>query len=156
MLAKTIGGVCCETGIAYVPCNNHALTSNALHDALHGTSWALSNARWLRSVRSKMVLKGPALRGIFAVCYLKGVGAGAPVAFNFTDAWGLAFLMPFDKGLVRKLYGKFKSRLTLKEPHLAYLSSSPLNEKMEISDVAINTGFALIVARGMGDIDTAS
>ena len=45
------------------------------------------------SVRSKMVLKGPALRGIFAVCYLKGVGAGAPVAFNFTDAWGLAFLL---------------------------------------------------------------
>ncbi|MFL5735044.1 MAG: hypothetical protein ACJ78Q_17955 [Chloroflexia bacterium] len=156
MLENRFGGVCCETGIAYVPCNNHALTSNALHDALHGTSWALSNARWLRSVRSKMVLKGPALRGIFAVCYLKGVGAGAPVAFNFTDAWGLAFLLPFDRSLVRKLYRKFKSRLTVEGPEVTYLSSSSLNEKMEISDVAINTGFALIVARGMADEETAS
>jgi hypothetical protein len=156
MLENRFGGVCCENGIAYVPCNNHALASNALHDALHGTEWSRSNATWLRSVRSKMVLKGPALRGIFAVCYLKGVGAGAPVAFNFTDAWGLAFLLPFDRALVRKLYSKFKSRLTVKGPSLAYLSSSPLNEKMEISDVAINTGFALILARGMGDAETAS
>ena len=44
----------------------------------------------------------------------------------------------------------------MKESRLAYLSSSPLNEKMEISDVAINTGFALIVARCMGDMETAS
>jgi Linalool dehydratase/isomerase len=156
MLENRFGGVCCESGIAYVPCNNHALSSNALHDALHGTQWSRSNARWLRSVRSKMVLKGPALRGIFAVCYLKGMGHAAPVAFNFTDAWGLAFLMPFDRPLVQKQYGKFKSRLSSKEPHMAYLSSSSLNERLEISDVAINTGFALIVARGMGDLELAS
>lgn len=156
MLENRFGGVCCESGIAYVPCNNHALASNALHDAMHGTAWSRSNATWLRSVRSKMVLKGPALRGIFAACYLKGVWVGAPVAFNFTDAWGLAFLLPFDREIVRKLYGKFRRRLTVKESRLAYLSSSPLNEKMEISDVAINTGFALIVARCMGDMETAS
>jgi hypothetical protein len=102
------------------------------------------------------VLKGPALRGIFAVCYLKGLGAAAPVAFNFTDAWGLAFLLPFDRALVRRLYRKFKRRLTREGAGMAYLSSSPLNEKMEISDVPINTGFALIVARGLGDAGMAS
>ena len=53
MLENRFGGVCCETGIAYVPCNNHALSSNALHDALHGTAWSRANARWLRSVREK-------------------------------------------------------------------------------------------------------
>src|SRR5204862_5401128 len=133
------------SGIAYVPCNNHALSSNALHDAVHGTSMASANAKWLRSVRRGMVLKGPALRGIFAVCYLKDLGMAAPVAFNFTDAWGLAFLLPFDPALVRKLYGRFKRRITRVGAEGAYLSSSPLSEKMEISDVHINTGFALIV-----------
>jgi hypothetical protein len=143
--------VCCESGIAYVPCNNHALASNALHDALHGTQFSRANALWLRSVREKMVLKGPAVRGIFAACYVKDLGAGAPVAFNFTDAWGLAFMLPFDRALVRKLYTKFKRRITRQGKDGAFLSSSPLSEKMEISDAPINTGFALIVAKGMGD-----
>src|SRR3954452_3774133 len=66
MRNNSFGGVCCESGMAYVPCNNHALASNALHDALHGTRYTDANGRWLRSVRDKMVLKGPALRGIFA------------------------------------------------------------------------------------------
>jgi hypothetical protein len=151
MRENRFGGVCCEPGIAYVPCNNHALASNALHDAVHGTDYGRANARWLRLVRGKMVLKGPAVRGLFAVCYLKDVGLGAPVAFNFTDAWGLAFLLPFDPSLVRKLYGKFKRRITRAGSDGAYLDSSPINERMEISDVPINTGFASIVARGMGD-----
>ena len=155
MRENSFGGVCCESGMAYVPCNNHALASNALHDALHGTRYTDANARWLKSVRDKMVLKGPALRGIFATCYVQDLHMGAPVAFNFTDAWGLAFMLPFDRNLVRKLYSKFKRRLTKAGSEGAYLGSAPLSEKMEISDVPINTGFALILARGMGDTSVA-
>ena len=154
-LESPIGGVYCETGTAYVPCNNHALASNALHDAVHGTSYRTANARWLRTVRKRMVLHGPAIRGIFAVCYVRDLHTAAPVAFNFTDAWGLAFLLPFDRGLVRKLYPKFRRRVTRAGAEGAYLSSAPLSEKMEISDVAINTGFALVVARGIGDGELA-
>jgi hypothetical protein len=154
-LESPIGGVYCETGMAYVPCNNHALASNALHDAVHGTRFRTANARWLRTVRRRMVLHGPAIRGIFAVCYVRALHAAAPVAFNFTDAWGLAFLLPFDRGLVRRLYPKFRRRVTRAGAEGAYLSSAPLSEKMEISDVAINSSFALIVARGMGDDELA-
>jgi len=151
MRESGFGGVCCESGMAYVPCNNHALASNALHDALHGTHFHEANARWLRSVRDKMVLKGPALRGIFGAAYVKDLHMAAPVAFNFTDAWGLAFMLPFDRTLVRKLYGKFRRRVTHAGADGAYLGSAPFSEKSEISDVAINTGFALILAKGMGD-----
>jgi hypothetical protein len=153
---NSFGGVCCEQGMAYVPCNNHALASNTLHDALHGTQYRRDNARWLKTVRSKMVLKGPALRGVFGTAYMKDFKMATPVAFNFTDAWGLAFMLPFDRGLVRKLYGKFKKRGVVHAgADGAYIGSSPMSERTEISDVPINTGFGLVLARGMGDTGLA-
>jgi hypothetical protein len=156
MAQNTFGGVCCEDGVAYVACNNHALSSNALHDAVHGTTFSAVNPGWLDWVRRKMVLKGPTLRGLFAVCYLRDVHMSAPVAFNFTDAWGLAFLLPFDAGLVRRLYPRLRRRLTGAGREGAFLASAPLSEKMEISDVPLNTAFALIAARGVGDARTAA
>jgi len=151
MRQNRFGGVCCEPGMAYVPCNNYALASNTLHDALHGTNYSQANQEWLRTVRRKMVLKGKALRGIFAASYVKDVGLATPVAFNLTDVWGLAFLLPFDRALVRKLYGSFRKRVSREGSDVAFVSSSSFSEKMEISDVAINTGFGMALAQGMGD-----
>jgi hypothetical protein len=81
------------------------------------------------------------------------MGLATPVAFQFTDSWGLAFLLPFDRALVRKLYGRFRKRLSRDKsaPGGVYVGSAPICEKMEISDVALNTAFGLIVARGLGD-----
>jgi hypothetical protein len=154
MRANPFHGVACEPACAYVPCNNHAMTATALHDATHGTSFAAANADWLDWVRRKMVLRGPAARGLFGACYLKDLHLTAPVAFQFTDSWGLAFLLPFDRPLVRRLYGRFRRRMS-KDGDLRYVGSAPICEKMEISDVALNTAFGLIVARGMGDGATA-
>jgi hypothetical protein len=152
MVQNRFGGVCCEQGMAYVPCNNHAMASNTLHDALHGTRYRQANAGWLKTVRDRLVLKGPAIRGVFGTAYMKDLGLATPVAFNFTDAWGLAFMVPFARPLVRKLYGRFKKRGVARAADGAYVGSSPLSERMEISDVAINTGFGLVLARGMGDL----
>jgi hypothetical protein len=153
---NSFGGVCCEQGMAYVSCNNHALASNTLHDALHGTHYSDDNARWLQTVRARMVLKGPAVRGVFGTAYMKDFKIATPVAFNFTDAWGLAFMLPFDRPLVRKLYGKFKKRgVAHAGSDAAYVSSSTVSERMEISDVPVNTGFGLILARGLGDMALA-
>ncbi|MEO8286967.1 MAG: hypothetical protein ABI670_11085 [Chloroflexota bacterium] len=157
MRKNNFGGVCCEKGMAYVPCNNHALASNTLHDALHGTHYSRDNARWLQTVRDKLVLKGPALRGVFGTAYMKDLKLATPVAFNFTDAWGLAFMLPFDRPLVRKLYSKFKKRgVTQAGSEGAYIGSSTVSERMEISDVPINTGFGLVLARGIGDMALAT
>lgn len=151
MRESGFGGVCCERGMAYVPCNNYSLASNTLHDALHGTEYSRANGKWLKTVRDKMVLKGPAVRGVFGTSYIKDLHIATPVAFNFTDVWGLAFLLPFDRLLVRKLYGKFKKKVVRAGSEGAYVDSSQISERMEISDVPINTGFGRILARGMGD-----
>lgn len=152
MMQNRFGGVCCEQGMAYVPCNNHAMASNTLHDALHGTHYRQANAGWLKTVREKLVLKGPTLRGVFGTAYMKDLGLATPVAFNFTDVWGLAFMVPFSRPLVRKLYGRFKKRGVSKAGSAgAYVGSSHMSGRMEISDEAINTGFGLILARAMGD-----
>ena len=153
---NNFGGVCCEQGMAYVPCNNHALASNTLHDALHGTHYSPDNARWLQTVRDKLVLKGPAVRGVFGTAYMKDFKMATPVAFNVTDVWGLAFMLPFDRPLVRKLYGKFKKRGVHSAGNDgAYVGSSSVSERMEISDVSLNTAFGLVLARGMGDLALA-
>jgi hypothetical protein len=152
MQSTGFGGVCCEQGMAYVPCNNHAMASNTLHDALHDTNYRDANGPWLKTVRDKMVLRGPALRGVFGTAYVKDLHMAAPVAFNFTDAWGLAFMLPFDRPLVRKLYPRFKKRSITSAGSEAFVGSSPMSERMEISDVAINTGFGAILARGIGDL----
>ncbi|MDQ5826474.1 MAG: hypothetical protein M3441_19965 [Chloroflexota bacterium] len=155
MRENGFGGVCCERGMAYVPCNNYSLASNTLHDLLHGTAYSRANGRWLKTVRDKMVLKGPAVRGVFGTTYMKDLHLATPVAFNFTDVWGLAFLLPFDRPLARKLYGRFKKKAIHRDGDGAYVESSGMSERMEISDVPINTGFGLILAKGMGDLKLA-
>lgn len=155
MRENGFGGVCCERGMAYVPCNNYSLASNTLHDAIHGTSYSTANSKWLKTVRDKMLLKGPSVRGVFGTSYMKDLHVATPVAFNFTDVWGLAFLLPFDRPLVRKLYSKFKKKVVRADGG-AYVPSSSLSERMEISDVPINTGFGFILARGLGDSSLAS
>jgi hypothetical protein len=150
MRENRFGGVCCEPGMAYVPCNNYAMASNTLHDALHSTRYSEANEGWLQTVRRKMVLHGPSVRGVFGTAYMKDLKLATPIAFNFTDAWGLAFLIPFSRPLARKLYRKFRGKIN-REDGDASVGSSPVSERMEISDVAINTGFGLILARGIGD-----
>lgn len=154
MRGNPFHGVACEPACAYVPCNNHAMTATALHDATHGTDYAAANADWLAWVRGKMVLHGPAARGLFGACYLRDLHLTAPVAFQFTDSWGLAFLLPFDRALVRRLYPRFRKRMS-RAGSARYVGSAPICAKMEISDVALNTAFGLIVARGLGDTATA-
>jgi len=103
-----------------------------------------------------MVLKGPALRGVFGASYVEGLHVATPVAFNFTDAWGLAFLLPFDRPLVKKLYSKFRQKVERVGSEGTFVGSSSMSDKMEISDAPINTGFGTILARGIGDTKLAS
>ncbi len=151
MKRNNFGGVCCEPGMAYVPCNNYAMASNTLHDALFSTRYSEANNAWLDTVKRKLVLKGPAARGVFGTAYMKDFHMATPIAFNFTDVWGMSFLMPFSRPLVRKLYGKMKSKFARAGTGSAYVGSSNVSERMEISDVPINTAFGLLLARGMAD-----
>lgn len=152
-------GVCCEPGRAYAACNNHACISNVLHDRLHGTDYAAVNQGWAGWVRDKMLtgrnpLPLPAPNGLLSVAYMPDLHLPIPVSFNLTDAWGLAFMAAWEPETVRKIYPRFRKRLKSKGDGLRLSSRGP-NEKFEISTEAINTGFALLLAREMGDQPTA-
>lgn len=152
-------GVCCEPGRAYAACNNHACISNVLHDRLHGTNYAAVNEGWGEWVREKMLtgrgpLPLPAPNGLLSVAFMPDLHLPIPVSFNLTDAWGLAFMAAWRPEPVREIYPRFRKRLKRQGQSLKLNSVGP-NEKFEISTEGLNTGFALLLAREMGDGETA-
>ncbi len=153
-------GVCCEPGRAYAACNNHACISNILHDRLHNTNYAAVNERWADWVREKMLtgrgpLPLPAPNGLLSVAFMPDLHLPMPISFNLTDAWGLAFMAAWQPETVREIYPRFRKRLKPKGDGLRLGSLGP-NEKFEISTEAINTGFATLLAKEMGDTETVA
>ncbi|MDB5082391.1 MAG: hypothetical protein JWP00_4315 [Chloroflexi bacterium] len=152
------GGACCEPGRAYAACNNHACISNLLHDRLHGTHLAEVNLRWAEWIKNRMLTGGmkgglplPAPNGLLSVAYMPDLHLPIPVSFNLTDAWGLSFMAAWDPDTASKIYPRFRKRLK-KGPHNSlYLGSVRPNESAEISSVGLNTAFAAVFAREMGD-----
>ncbi len=149
-------GVPCEPGCVYIACNNHAMASNVLHDQLYGTGYAAVNAEWLAWSQEHMRLGWfPTMKhGVLCVCYMKEMKISTPIAFNFTDAWGVGLLRPFSPSVGLELYPRIR-KATRRTPQGRYLPSGPATEGLEISDRAVNSGFAYIAAREFGDPTTA-
>ncbi len=155
------GGACCEPGRAYAACNNHACISNLLHDRIHGTNFAEVNWRWSDWIKNHMLtggLKGglplPAPNGLLSVAYMPDLHLPIPVSFNLTDAWGLAFMAAWDPATAGEIYPRFRKRLKTGPQDTLYLGSVGPNESAEISTVGLNTAFAAVFAREMGDQTT--
>jgi len=159
MRENHFGGVCCEPSRAYAACNNHACISNILHDRLYGTNFAEANAGWANWVERKMLTSAgaiplPAPNGLLSVAYMPALKMAIPVSFNFTDAWGFAFMAAWHPVTVQQVYPRFRKRLKSSADGLK-LNSVGINESMEISTEALNTAFALVLATEMGDTATA-
>ena len=161
MQESHFGGVCCEPGRAYVACNNHVCISNVLHDQLHGTRLAEANGRWAEWVEKRMLTGGrrgklplPAPNGLLSVAYMPDLHMPIPVSFNLTDAWGLAFMAAWQPELVEEVYPRLRRRLKPEGAGQLYLESRSPNESFEISSRALNTAFAAVLAREMGDTET--
>jgi hypothetical protein len=161
MVAAASHGVACEPGIIYVCCNNHAALSNILYDQCHpGEDLSAINADWLAWVQRRMVLApwhgilpGPP-GGILSAAHAAQRDFSYPFASNFTDAWGLALMTPYAPDLARDLAPRLWRRLS-RTRSSAYLPSMPLLTRAEASDVALNTGFAYILARELGETEIA-
>lgn len=155
-LANPYHGVPCEPGNVYAPCNNHAALSNILYDDRHGTHMAAVNEEWVRWAKKHMFARKPLPlpQGVVSVVYMTQLKMAAPVSFNFTDAWGLAFMTPYSRELVEQHYPRFRAQFG-KGSDLACLHSAGINDRMEISNTALNTGFAYVLAREMGDHELA-
>ena len=46
ILRERTGGVCCEPNSIFITCNNHPRIAFSLYDAIHGTNFSSSNAKW--------------------------------------------------------------------------------------------------------------
>jgi hypothetical protein len=160
MSENHFGGACCEPGRAYAACNNHAAINNVLYDRLHGTNLADVNTRWADWVSKKMLTGGisgkiplPAPNGLLSTAYMSDLRLPAPVSFNLTDAWGLAFMASWQPDFVRQVYPRFRRRLKSAADDTLYLGSVGANESVEISSTELNTAFAAVLTREMGDSD---
>ena len=158
MTTNHFGGVCCEPGRAYAACNNHACISNRLYDRLHGTQLSEANAGWADWVKRRMLTGGPegglplpAPNGLLSVAYMPDLHLPLPVSFNLTDAWGLAFMAAWQDELPRRVYPRLRKRLHTGRDGLLHLGSVGPNERVEISSEGLNTAFAAVLAREMGD-----
>jgi hypothetical protein len=159
MTENHFGGVCCEPSRAYAACNNHACISNILHDRLYNTNFAEANAGWAAWVERKMLTSAgaiplPAPNGLLSVAYMPALKMTIPVSFNFTDAWGFAFMAAWHPATAQRVYPRFRKRLKTTIDGQK-LTSVGLNESLEISTEALNTAFALVLAAEMGDTATA-
>lgn len=156
MVAAPSHGVACEPGSIYVCCNNHAAISNLLYDQAHpGQDFSAINAEWRAWVRRRMVLApwhqifpGPP-GGILSAAHRAPRDFSYPVATNFTDAWGLALMTPYDPDLAHELAPRLWRRLR-RDQAGRYLPSMGLLTRAEASDAALNTGFAYVLARELG------
>lgn len=159
MQSNYFHGLCCEPGRAYAACNNHACISNLLHDELYGTNFADANAAWRAWIEGRMLrhnqLPLPTANGLLSVAYMPGLHLPIPVSFNLTDAWGLAFMAAWQPELVQREYPRFRPKLKNLPGQALKLGSRELNEKAEISTTSLNSGFAFVLARTQGDIETA-
>ena len=158
MTTNHFGGVCCEPGRAYAACNNHACISNRLYDRLHGTELSEANAGWANWVRRRMLTGGasgksplPAPNGLLSVAYMPDLHLPIPVSFNLTDAWGLAFMTAWDNELPAQVWPRLRKRLRRGPNGELHLGSVGPNERVEISSTGLNTAFAAVMARAMGD-----
>lgn len=161
MQESHFGGACCEPGRAYAACNNHACISNLLHDRLHGSHLAVVNRRWSDWIMHHMLTGGvkgglplPAPNGLLSVAYMSDLHLPIPVSFNLTDAWGLAFMAAWDAKTAHEMYPRFHKRLKSGPGDTLYLGSMRPNESVEISTIGLNTAFAALYAREMGDEPT--
>lgn len=162
MVAAPSHGVACEPGSIYVCCNNHAAISNLLFDQAHpGQDFQAINAAWRAWVRRRMVLApwhqifpGPP-GGILSAAHREPRDFSYPLATNFTDAWGLALLTPYDPELAHALAPRLWRRLH-RDRAGRYLPSMRMLTRAEASDTALNTGFAYILARELGEATIAA
>jgi hypothetical protein len=148
--------VTCEPGNVYAACNNHAALANLLHDQLHGTTFAHLNAEWVAWFLQRMVLRrATRVRGLIAAVYRTDLDLALPISLNFLDAWGLAFLRPYAPEVAEQLYARLVRRLRRRNG-LAWLPASPGLDRLEVCNTALNSGFAYILARELGDTATAT
>lgn len=145
-------GIDSEPGRTHMVHMNPVLWAFALHDGLHDSEYMLVYDQWLEFVQRRMLLHGPRIqgRGVFSSLYMSGPRMPVSTGFNFVDAYTLAFLAPLKPELTEQLVPRFlkaiRRNLGKSSQSEAFVPSSSTWRSMEVSDEAVTTGFACLLA----------
>lgn len=143
-------GVSCYRHTSMVMCNAHLLINNILHDRLHGTRFADSNAPWLKTVEEKLLNPDPE-GPIFYYGTLPHSGDPNPdECLNSMDVWSLFLMSALVPEQVRQWFEKLKRRIT-HAGDVASLEVATREAKWELSSTELATVWTYCLARELNE-----
>ena len=112
MRANDSGGVTCEPGLLFFPCNNHQNYALKIFAQLGHGDWTADSRRWEKWALSHY--NNPLLGGgVFNLLYHTGTGLFYPRGYSGLDAWSLIWYEPWaeDRATPIALWDKAKTML---------------------------------------------
>ncbi len=165
MRANASGGVCCEPGLIFFPCNNHPQAALLLLEKLGLGEWADERRKWeewsLASFRAKI---GDGLLRLF---YHQPTTAFYPMGLPGGDGWSLLWYAPWASDLERprRLWEEVRDGLDFKAL-LPEMPSEILPGAKDPRDPSLGGGFfaplpptvvfLAAAARACGDAESAA
>lgn len=117
MRNNACGGIACEPGLVFFPCNNHPHFARALFARLgHEEDWKADAQRWERWAIKKY-LKPLFGGGALNIVYHMGSGLLYPRGHNGLDGWSLLWYEPWaaDRGVALALWHEAAKRIDWRE-----------------------------------------
>jgi len=158
MRTNKSGGVTCEPGLLFFPCNNHPNYALKLFAELGHGDWSADSRRWEKWALAhfrKPIMGGGALN----LVYHTGSGLFYPRGYSGLDAWSLLWYEPWaeDRATVLELWDRARSLLDWKKlsdpPDVVAGANNCMNPQQVPTTVL--SAFLAAAARACGDAATA-
>lgn len=163
MRANACGGVACEPGLVFFPCNNHPQIALRLMEGMELGSWKADREKWERWALSSYyaVLGG----GAFKLLYHQDTNTFVPRGHPALDGWSLLWYYPWASNpeALARIWAIAKTHFVMPGEHPVGEESSASDELVEpsccsvqglISSVAVGSLLAP-AARVCGDREAA-
>lgn len=158
MRENSTGGVTCEPGLLFFPCNNHPHYALKLFSTMGHGDWTAEARRW-----EKWALKhclNPIMGGgVFNLLYHAPSGLFYPRGYCGLDAWALLWYEPWaeKRETAIELWNAAKTKLDLdrfKEPTDTVAGKNTCLNPQQVPDTVL-AAFLAAAARACGDASTA-
>lgn len=158
MRANESGGVTCEPGLLFFPCNNHQNYALKLFAELGHGDWSADARRWEKWALDNF--RNPVMGGgVFNLVYHTGSGIFYPRGYSGLDAWSLLWYEPWakDRRTALALWNKAKTTLDwekLSDPADVLAGANNCMNPQQVPATVLSA-FLAAAARTCGDAETA-
>ena len=158
MRANDSGGVTCEPGLLFFPCNNHPHYALKLFAELGHGDWSAETKRWEKWALAHF--SNPMMGGgVLNLVYHTGTGLFYPRGYAGLDAWSLLWYEPWaeDRSTALALWDKAKTMLDwekLSDPSDVIAGANNCMNPQQVPATVLSV-FLAAAARACGDAATA-